>query len=285
MEIHDHHGLKIRYARHGQGAPMVLLHNGGTSHAIWSEVVSRLEGDYETFALDLLGYGASDKPSEGHDLNHHVEILEGFLDRLGLRDVVLVGNCMGSAISLSCALRRPNDVRALVLINPLTSATFGAGGLGFLLGMRRRAPSLAKALYVPFRRLRLNRTLARASLRLQFGRTGRGRRLHHRDDLCACFTGPGQLPSLIGALDDLTNYAFLDDFTPPAGFPPLCTIWGDENVILSSVAGRRLNERLRPQREEWIAGAGHLVMLEEPDAVAGAIRDFLSRHPARKAVS
>lgn len=278
MEIHEHRGLKIRYERRGCGAPVVLLHNGGTSHVIWSEVVARLEGEYETFALDLLGYGASDKPAEGHDLGHHVDILDGLLTRLGLRNVALVGNCMGSAISLAYAMRRPDNVRALVLVNPLTSATFDAGGLGFLLGLRRRAPAVAQALYVPFRRLRLHRSLARASLRLQFGRAGRARRLHYRDDLCACFTGPGQLPSLIGALDDLTNYAFLDEFTPPAGFPPRCTIWGEENFILASEAGRRLNERLQPERAEWMAGAGHLLMLEEPEAVAAVIREFLLRH-------
>lgn len=282
METYDHHGLAIRYERRGQGDPVVFLHNGGTSHAIWSDVVARLEGDYETFALDLLGYGASDKPADGHDLDHHVEILAGFLSRLGLHDVTLVGNCMGSAISLAFAAQRPADVRALVLVNPLTSATFRAGGIGFLLGLRRRAPAVAQALYVPFRRLRLNRGLARISLRLQFGEIGRGRALHHREDLCACFTGPGQLPSLIGALDDLANYAFLDEFTPAADFPPRCTIWGVENFVLSSKAGRQLNQRLQPEREEWIAGAGHLAMLEDPETVATVIRDFLTRHPARK---
>ncbi len=282
METFDYQGAAIKYVRRGKGEPVVFLHNGGTSHAIWKEVVPQLEGEFETFALDLLGYGASDKPGTGYDLGNYVDMLEAFLKHHRLKSVALVGNCMGSAMSVAYAMRNPANVRALVLVNPLTSATFTAGWLGATLRLRKHAPGFSHFLYGPIGRMKLNRWLAVQSLRTQFGSIGRSKNLHLSDDLCACFTGNGQMPSLLGALDDLVNYEFLDSFNPPDDFPARCTIWGLENKILSAKAGRRLNATLKPEREEWLAKTGHLLMLEKPEAVAQIIREFLAVHPVRK---
>lgn len=282
METFVHQGVDIKFVRRGHGDPVIFLHNGGTSHAIWKDVVPQLADAHEAFAFDLLGYGASDKPGDGYTLDAYVATLAAFIKHHGLRSVTLVGNCMGSAISMAYAMQQPANVRALVLINPLTSATFTAGWLGSTLRLRRWAPGLSHGLYGLIGRFKLNRWLAVESLRMQFGTTGRARKLYTSEDLCACFTGPGQLPSLLGALDDLVNYAFLDTFEPPAGYPPICTIWGLENRILSADAGRRLNVTLRPAREEWLAGTGHLLMLEKPDDVTRIIREFLAQHPARR---
>jgi pimeloyl-ACP methyl ester carboxylesterase len=285
METFDFRGWPIAYARSGAGDPVVFLHNGGTSHAIWDEVAPRIARHHEVFALDLLGYGASAKPGTGYTLDNYVAMLGELVDRHGLSPVSLVGNCMGSATALEFARRRPRAVRALVLINPLTEATLKAGELGTMLRFRRRAPKLSSSLYGMFGRVTLPRWTARNALRLQVGAAGRARGVDRNPALCACHASKGQSESLLAVLDDMDSYAALDRFEPDAAFPPICTVWGLQNRILRPGVGRALNQNLRPVREEWLKDCGHLPMLERPEEVATVIESFLAEVPQVQARS
>lgn len=268
-----HGETTLAYTHRGApGAPIVLLHNGGTSHAIWRDVVPRLVATgHEVFALDLAGFGASTRPAAAVSLERHVDLLAAFIDAHRLAPVALAGNCMGSAIALTFARRRPRDVSALVLVNPLTEATFAAGGLGTALALRRNLPRLSQPFVRALGAAPVPHVAREWTMRLQLGRRGRARPITRADELCACYDSPGQVRALVGVLDDLGSYGAIDRFTPPAGFPPITTIWGLDNRVLSPAAGRRLARTLAPVREAWLEGCGHLPMLEAPERVATII--------------
>jgi pimeloyl-ACP methyl ester carboxylesterase len=271
METFEYQDVLIRYLRAGAGDPLVLLHNGGTSHAIWRDVIPLLDG-YEVFALDLLGFGESSKPERGYELERYVTILAAFIEAHGLAPAFLAGNCMGSAMSLAYAMQRPSAVRAMVLSNTLTTRTFAKGLYGPMLGLPRRAPALLAGMS----KVRLGSWLGKYGVRSQLGRHGRERRVHERPELCAAYSGAAQSRALLGVLADIPSYAMLDSFAPPAGFPPICTIWGLENRVLRATEGRALVSTLRPARQEWLEGCGHLPMLEQPERVASILREFFA---------
>ena len=274
MHSFDFRGLPVRYVRQGKGEPLVFIHNGGSSHAIWKGVLPALTDRFEVFALDLPGFGASPGPEGGYVLADYIDLLAAFVDAHCVLPARLVGNCMGSAIALGLAMRRPQDIAAIVLLNPLTAATFAKGWLGSALWLRKQAPGISQAIYATLGRVVLPKPMGEQALAFQFGTVGRTRQLHRNADISACFTRGNQMRSLLGVLDDVMNYAVFDTLRPDAGFPPLCTIWGLENRVLSASAGRKLNQTLAPVREEWLEACGHLVMIERPDEVGGIIRDF-----------
>jgi len=275
LENFDFRGMPIAYEHTGQGEPVIMLHNGGSSHAIWSGVAKRLAGRYEIFALDLLGFGDSAKPGAGYTLDNYVAMLEEFVRSRGLGRVTLVGNCMGCAISLAFAERHPDEVKALVLCNPLTESTFLGGWLGPLLWLRERLPGINRQVYRILGHLKLTNGIGSAATLFQLGPRGRALKVHRSPDIYGPYAATGQLESLLGVLDDLENYAVIDNLAPQPGFPPICTIWGLKNKIVSPKAGRRLNSTLHPARQEWLPDSGHLLMLEQPDEVAAIIDGFL----------
>ncbi len=275
MESFDFRGLPIAYEHTGQGEPVIMLHNGGSSHAIWTEVANRLADKYEIFALDLLGFGSSAKPGEGYTLDNYVAILEEFVSSRGLEKVALVGNCMGCAISLAFTDRHQGKVNALVLCNPLTESTFLGGWLGPFLWLRERMPGINRQVYRLLGQLKLTNGIGSVFTLFQLGPRGRDLKLHRNPELCGCYAATGQVESLLGVLDDLENYAVIDNLAPQQGFPPICTIWGLKNKMVSPKAGRRLNSTLHPARQEWLPDCGHLLMLERPDEVASMIDEFL----------
>lgn len=275
MESFEFRGLPIAYEHTGQGEPVIMLHNGGSSHAIWEGVADRLAGKYEIFALDLLGFGDSAKPGSGYTLNNYVAMLEEFISSRGLQSVTLVGNCMGCAISLAYTERHPDRVKALVLCNPLTESTFLGGWLGPFLWLRERLPAVNRQVYRLLGQFKLTKGIGSAATLFQLGPRGRALKVHRNPELADSYASTGQIESLLGVLDDLENYSVIDNLAPQQGFPPICTVWGLKNKIVSPDAGRRLNATLHPVREEWLPESGHLLMLEQPDDVASIIDEFL----------
>lgn len=274
METFDYRGHPIRYVHEGKGEPIVFIHNGGTSHTIWRDIVPRFSDRYEIFSIDLLGFGSSAKPDSGYRLADYVAFIEAFVDAHKLSSTRFVGNCMGSAMALGFAMKHPTAVRSLVLVNPLTDATFASGWLGSALWLRKNAPAVSHGLQDALGRMRLPNIIGEQSLAFQFGPIGRKKKLQYTPELCACFAGESQMHSLLSVFDDLEAYASLDRFEPGPDFPPICTIWGVENRVLSANAGRKLNQTLHPVREEWLEGCGHLPMMEKPEEVATIIDEF-----------
>src|SRR4051794_27673766 len=97
----------MHYRQAGAGPPVVLLHGNPTSSHLWSHVLARAGAGHRWIAPDLIGMGSSSRPDIGYTLSDHVRYVEGFLDVLGVADVVLVGHDWGVAIAFRTAAHAP----------------------------------------------------------------------------------------------------------------------------------------------------------------------------------
>lgn len=115
---------RVHYHEMGQGEAVIFLHGAGGGASGYSN----FKGNYPVFAEagfrsivpDLLGYGLSSKtetPAEYH-LDFFVAGLKGLVDKLGLKDITLLGNSLGGAVALGYALKYPQEVKRLILMAP-----------------------------------------------------------------------------------------------------------------------------------------------------------------------
>ena len=275
MNTYNYDGCSVAYVKEGKGSPLIFLHNGGTSHAIWNAQIADLAQNYCVYALDLPGYGASEKSTTGYSLEAYVALLAAFIEHYQLNKVSLVGNCMGSAISLLYAATNREKVSHIIAINPLSEATFIGGSIGALHSLNRRLPKITK----PIADLALNISVppwaVLPSVAPLLGWRGIKQGIYKNKALHACLQLPNQSESLVGLFLELDSFSTIDNLPADDKLPPICTIWGEQNKVLSAKAGRQLNIKLKPKRKEFIADCGHLPMLERPEEITEIIRDFL----------
>jgi pimeloyl-ACP methyl ester carboxylesterase len=258
-------------ARAGR-APLVLLHGYMLSHHSFQPILSALAAEHEVIALDLPGFGESDRPPPsryGYDLGAFAGSVDETLRALGVERAAVMGHSMGGGVALTLAARRPERVERLVLMAaavyplplPVESRLFFTPMVGAFLwkngasraDMRRvmrrddvRDPQVITEEYVDYYWARFNRAGAReASL------------------------------ATLSSLSRLSN----NTADPGRVRAPTLLVWGDEDKRVPLSHGKRLSRAIVGAELRVVPACGHLPHLERTDELLRQVVPFLSATP------
>ena len=113
-------GLKVHYRDQGRrdGPTIIMVHGFAASLHTWEPWVQRLGAHYRIITLDLPGFGLTSAP-EGYSLTRSgfVDVVDGVTTKLGVTKFVLAGNSMGGGVAWNYALRHPDRLDGLVLVD------------------------------------------------------------------------------------------------------------------------------------------------------------------------
>ena len=113
-------GSKMHYVdTGGRGSTVVMIHGQPTWSYLWRNIIPHLEAKHRVIALDLIGFGKSDKPDIEYKAAQHVRYLQGFMDALMLDDITLVIHDWGSILGFDFAARNPDRVKAIAFMEAL----------------------------------------------------------------------------------------------------------------------------------------------------------------------
>lgn len=112
-------GANMHYIDEGEGDPILFLHGNPTSSYLWRNIIPYLTSCGRCIALDLMGMGKSDKPNINYRFIDHVTYVEGFIEKMKLKNITLVLHDWGSALGFHYAMRHEENVRGLAFMEAI----------------------------------------------------------------------------------------------------------------------------------------------------------------------
>jgi pimeloyl-ACP methyl ester carboxylesterase len=260
-------GTRLRYVVGGDGPPILLVHGLGGTIENWLALAPPLAAGHRVLVPDLPGHGGSAPLPDARHVDALAEALLGIADAETAGDAVWIGHSLGGVVALRAAVLRPDSVRGLVLAAAagIGSASRAAQVTLGVLGVARPGRLIAPHRHA-WARSRLGRRIA-------FGWWGAADPDALAPEVAEAFlVGPArhadtrQAGQALLVSDPRTE---LDRVACPC----LC-LWGASDNWVRLEDGIEYARRLRaPLRT--IAGCGHLLIGERPDACLAAIREFV----------
>ena len=273
-------GYKIRYTVMGTGKPLLLIHGFGASIGHWRKNIPVLaDAGYRVFALDLLGFGGSDKAPLDYTLELWQSQIRDFWAEQIDEPTIFIGNSIGALLALMLVTNHPETAAGGVLINCAGGLNHRPGDLNPILGSVMGG--FTKLISSPITGNLIFNTIRRKSqIRRTLYQVYRDRNAV-TDELVEMLYRP--------SCDRGAQQVFASVLTAPAGQTPdellrnltlpLLVVWGEKDPW-TPVAGAKIYQELadnnREVQFEIIPNAGHCPHDENPEAVNARILEWLA---------
>lgn len=279
-------GLNVRIARAGAaGAPMVvMLHGFPECWYSWRHQIRALSSSFDCVVPEMRGYGQTDAPrgAANYTLDKLVGDVADLVHALGRERAVIVGHDWGGGVAWATALKRPEVVERLIVLNCPHLKRMSEE-------LRHNARQMMRSWYMAFFQLPwLPEAMFRARNFRALDRALQGNLVRKDaitdDDLRhfhEAFRNPYSISAAINYYRANFRSGFMartgtDDWIDRTIAAPTMLIWGEQDFAL----GKELTYNMEPLftgpfEIDYIPSAGHWVQQEEPELVSAYMREFL----------
>lgn len=236
-----------------RGEALVLTHPLGLDMRIWDGVVPLLPPSLRVIRYDMRGHGRSDCPVPPYRMGTLIHDAERLLDHLGLRDCVFLGHGMGGLVAQGLAVKRLDQIRAMVLSNTAAKLGYEGHWLSRIAAVNHQGMAAESGTFA--------KLFSRSYLRDEAAQTWRGVLEECRPD------------GFIGCAHAISGTDF---YTPTATLTlPTLAIAATEDAITPPDLMRETADLILGSRFHLMRGAGHLACVERPAQYADILCEFL----------
>ena len=262
-------GIKLHYLEAGEKEVVLMLHGFPTSAYLWRNIMPKIAKTHRVIALDLPGYGKSEKPlSPSYSFNFYTDLLAEFLSKLNIQAVNLVVHDLGGPVGLHWATRNQPMVKRIVFMNTLVYPNFSWAVVIFTL-----------ALKTPF----VKDWVTSANGIAWAMRFGVQNKTRIADELAANYQNPfiekSARQALIKSASNMSINAFKEIVEKLPTFTiPIRAIYGENDRILPKVADtmQRIKKDLPQTEITALPNCGHFLQEDEPEKISVLLSAFLN---------
>jgi pimeloyl-ACP methyl ester carboxylesterase len=265
--------VKLAIHESGKGKPIVLVHGLGASSYTWRKIAPELAKSNRVIAIDLKGFGESDKPLDTHySIFDQAKLVDDFITRRKLRGVTLVGHSYGGGVALAVALSQmdagKHQIEKLVLIDSVAYRQ----PLPFFFQVLRTPiiGELGMSLVPP--EVQMTRAL---SIAYHHDENVTADTVNHYASALHSEGGRHALFHTINSLDPDAAEAISRRY--PSLKMPALLLWCEHDKIVPLRFGKRLVSDLPNARIDVIEDCGHIPHEEQPAETLRAIQSFLAK--------
>ncbi|HEY1358964.1 MAG TPA: alpha/beta fold hydrolase [Thermoleophilaceae bacterium] len=257
----------------GSGHPVVALHGLGGTKASFLPTIAALADSYRVIALDLPGFGDSDKPiAAPYNSAWFARSVTALMDELGIERAHLVGNSMGGRVAIELGLTAPDRAQRIVLLSP---ALAWLRDRRWALFVRALRPELGLLQVAP-------RPVVERIVRGLIPGAADGWAAAGVDEFLRAYLTPRGRAAFYAAARNI----YLDEPHGDDGFwtrlaalaPDSMFVWGRQDGLVP-ISFMKHVERVLPAARHVELDCGHVPQLERPREVHAAMRDFFESKP------
>jgi pimeloyl-ACP methyl ester carboxylesterase len=262
---------RISLLEAGTGPPVIAIHGLGASKASFLATVAALAPRFRVIAIDLPGFGDSDKPvGAPYDARYFATAIVQLLDALGLDRAHLIGNSLGGRVALEVALRTPDRVDRIALLAPSMA---WRRKRPWAPALRLVRPELGVLPHAP--RAVVERVIDRVMPEARTSWASAG-----IDEFLRSFLTPRGRAAFYAAARQI----YLEEPEGDDGFwprlrrldVPALFIWGRRDTLVPLAFARHVSEAV-PAAEHLELDCGHVPQMERPRETHAAIERFFTR--------